>query len=144
MKLFQPFRDGLRLCLAVSRNNAMQNNLMRMLKSRRFYQSRDTLPIAIGYNMRQEMIFSDLAQMPHVMYAGSANSGKSVGSVCPIASLIIKQSVRSVNILIFDVGANTLGVFNNIPHLSYPIIKDHVTGIYVVRRLIEEMERRID
>lgn len=144
MQLFQPFRDGLNLCLAVSKNNAMQNSLMRMLRSRKFYQSRDFLPVAIGYNMRQEMIFADLAQMPHVMYAGSTNSGKSVGLVCLICSLIIKQPVRSVNLLIFDVGANTLGVFNNIPHLSYPIIKDHVTGIYVVRRLMEEMERRID
>lgn len=144
MQLFQPFRDGLNLCLAVSKNNAAQNSLMRMLKSRRFYQSRHALPIAIGYNMRQEMIFADLAEMPHVMYAGSTNSGKSVGLVCLICSLIIKQPVRNVNLLIFDVGANTLGIFNNIPHLSYPIIKDHVTGIYVVRRLIEEMERRID
>lgn len=144
MQLFQPFRDGLNLCLAVSKNNVTQNSLMRMLKSRKFYQSRDWLPIAVGYSMRQEMIFADLAKMPHVMYAGSTNSGKSVGLVCLIASLIIKQPVRSVNLLIFDVGANTLGVFNNIPHLSYPIIKDHVTGIYVVRRLIEEMERRID
>lgn len=144
MQLFQPFRDGLNLCLAVSRNNATQNSLMKMLRSRMFCQSRNWLPIAIGYSMRQEMIFADLAEMPHVMYAGSTNSGKSVGLVCLICSLIIKQPARSVNLLIFDVGANTLGVFNNIPHLSYPIIKDHVTGIYVVRRLMEEMERRID
>ena len=144
MQLFQPFRDGLNLCLAVSRNNATQNSLMKMLRSRMFCQSRNWLPIAIGYSVRQEMIFADLAEMPHVMYAGSTNSGKSVGLVCLICSLIIKQPVWNVNLLIFDVGANTLGVFNNIPHLSYPIIKDHVTGIYVVRRLIEEMERRID
>lgn len=143
MQLFQPFRDGLTLCLAVSKNNAIENSLMLMLKSRMFCRDRDWLPIAIGYNMRQEMVFADLAKMPHVMYAGSTNSGKSMGLVCLISSLIIKQPVRSVNLLIFDVGANTLGVFSGIPHLSYPIVKDYETGIHAVKMLIEEMERRI-
>lgn len=143
LKVFQPFRNGLTLCLVVSENNAMQNSLMRMLKSRRFYQSRYYLPIAIGYNMKQEMVFADLAKMPHVMYAGSTNSGKSVGLICLISSLIIRQPVRNVNLLIFDVGANTLGVFNDIPHLSYPIVKDDEEGTYVIQKLAEEMEKRI-
>ena len=143
MQLFQPFRDGLNLFLAVSKNNTMQNSLMKMLKSRMFYQSRDWLPIAIGYNMRQEMIFADLAKMPHVMYAGSTNSGKSMGLICLISSLIIKQPVKNVNLIIFDVGANSLGVFSGIPHLSYPIVKDQQVGIYIMQRLVEEMEKRI-
>ncbi len=144
MPLFQPFRDGLNICLAVSKNSAMQNSLMRMLKSRAFYQSRDWLPIAIGYNMRQEMIFADLAKMPHVMYAGSTNSGKSMGLICLVLSLIVKQSVKNVNLIVFDVGANTLGVFGDIPHLSHPIVKDYETGVYVIKKLVEEMERRIE
>lgn len=144
MQLFQPFRDGLNLCLAVSKNNVTRNSLMGMLKSRMFYQSRDWLPIAIGYNMRQEMIFADLAKMPHVMYAGSTNSGKSMGLICLISSLIIKQPVKNVNLIIFDVGANSLGVFSDIPYLSYPVVKDYETGMYVVNRIVEEMERRIE
>lgn len=143
MQLFQPFRDGLTLCLAVSKNNVIQNSLMLMLKSRMFWQSRYWLPIAIGYDMRHEMVFDDLAKMPHDMYAGSTNSGKSMGLICLISSLIIKQPVRNVNLLIFDIGANTLGVFNEIPHLSYPIVKDNATGIYVITRLVAEMEERI-
>jgi len=143
IQLFQPFRDGLDLYLAVSKNNAMQNSLMLMLKSRMFYQSRNWLPIAIGYNMRQEMVFDDLAKMPHVMYAGSTNSGKSMGLICLISSLIIKQPVRCVNLLIFDIGANSLKAFSDIPHLSYPIVKDYETGVYVIKKLVEEMEKRI-
>ena len=143
MQLFQPFKDGLNLCLAVSKNNTMQNSLMKMLKSRMFYQSRDSLPIAIGYNMKQEMVLADLAKMPHVMYAGSTNSGKSMGLICLVSSLIVKQSVKNVNLIIFDVGANSLEVFGGIPHLSYPIVKDYETGIYIINKMVEEMERRI-
>lgn len=141
--LFQPFKDGINICLAVSKNSATQNSLLQMLKSRAFYQSRDWLPIAIGYNMRQEMIYADLAKMPHVMYAGSTNSGKSMGLICLILSLIVKQPVKNINLLIFDVGANSLGIFSDIPYLSYPIVKEYEEGVYVIKKLVEEMERRI-
>lgn len=142
MRLFQPFRDGLTIYLVVSKNDSMQNSLIQMLKSKMFCLSRCRLPIAIGYNGGQKMIFADLAKMPHAMYAGSTNSGKSMGLICLISSLIVKQPVRKVNLLLFDIGANTLGTFSDIPHLSYPIIKDADTGIYVIKALVEEMERR--
>lgn len=144
MRLFQPFRDGLTIYLIVSKNDSMQNSLMQMLKSKMFCHSRDRLPIAIGYNGGQKMIFADLAKMPHAMYAGSTNSGKSMGLICLISSLIVKQPVRKVNLLIFDVGANTLDIFSDIPHLSYPVIKDADEGIYVIKALVEEMATRID
>lgn len=144
LPLFQPYREGISLYLAVSKNKAVQNSLIQILKSRRFCQSRAWLPIAIGYNMKQEMIFEDLAKMPHVMYAGATYSGKSMGLICLILSLIVKQRVENVNLVIFDVGANSLEVFNDLPYLSYPIVKDYETGIYVIKELVEEMERRIN
>lgn len=144
LPLFQPFRDGLSICLAVSKSDITQNSLMKMLTSTMFRRSRYFLPVAIGYNMRGEMVFADLAEMPHAMYAGTTNSGKSVGLICLISSLIIKRPVKDVNLILFDIGAKTLEPFNDIPHLSYPIIKDADTGIYVIQKLVEEMERRIE
>ena len=144
MCLFQPFRDGLTIYLVVSKNDSIQNSLIQMLKSKMFCLSRDRLPIAIGYNGGQKMIFADLAKMPHAMYAGSTNSGKSMGLICLILSLIVKQPVQKVNLLIFDVGANTLDIFSDVPHLSYPVIKDADEGIYVIKALVKEMETRID
>ena len=144
LPLFQPFRDGSSICLAVSKSNITQNSLLKMLTSLMFRRSRYFLPVAIGYNMRGEMVFADLAEMPHAMYAGTTNSGKSIGLICLISSLIIKRPVKDVNLILFDIGAKTLEPFNDIPHLSYPIIKDADTGIYVIQKLVEEMERRIE
>lgn len=140
--LFRPFRDKEIICLAVSEKNVMQNSLLNMLKSQSFHESNDILPIALGYNMMGEMIFADLARMPHIMYAGATNSGKSVGLICLILSLIVKQPVGRANLIIFDVGANKMGVFNGIPHLSYPVVDDVQTGIYVIEKLVQEMEER--
>ncbi len=143
LPLFQPFKDGLNVCLAVSEKPMTQNSLWDMLTSRTFRQSKAWLPIALGYDMRCEMVFDDLGKMPHAMYAGSTNSGKSVGLLCLILSLISNLPVTKVNIILFDVGANTMEPFNGVPHLSHPIVKDTETGIYVINALVEEMERRI-
>lgn len=93
--------------------------------------------------MRNEMLFFDLGKMPHAMYAGSTNSGKSVGLLCLVLSIILKQPVSKVNLILFDVGANTMEPLIGIPHLSHQIVKDAETGIYVIRKYVEEMERRI-
>ena len=143
LPLFQPFIDKETIFLAISEKLTLQNSLENMLKSREFLKSRKELPIAIGYNLWGKMVFADLAQMPHALYAGSTNSGKSGGLICLITSLIIKQAVREVNLVLFDIGANSLDVFNGVPHLSYPIVKDVYTGIYVIKSLVEEMELRI-
>lgn len=142
--LFQPFRDGEDICLAVSEKHVGQNSLYKMLTSETFCGSQDMLPLALGYDMMGRMVFSDLAEMPHVMYAGTTNSGKSIGLICLILSLIVRQPVRTANLLIFDTGANEMGIFNGIPHLSYPVVNDVQTGIYVIFKLVEEMERRIN
>lgn len=142
--LFQPFKDGINIFLAVSEKPVTQNSLWKMLTSQTFRNSKDWLPIALGYDMRCGMVFVDLGKMPHAMYAGSTGSGKSIGLICLILSLILKQPASKINLLLFDVGANTMEPFEGIPHLSHPIVKDTMTGIYVIAALLDEMERRIN
>lgn len=143
LPLFQPFRDGLAVFLAVSKNAVLDNSLVKMLRSPLFCKSRYWLPIAIGYNMRCGMVFADLAKLPHAMYAGAPRSGKSSGLISLIFSLIVKQPVRKVNLILIDIGASSIDLFDGIPHLSYPVVKDTDTGIYVIKELVNEMERRI-
>lgn len=144
LPLFQPFKNELNICLAVSEKPFTQNSLWKMLTSQTFRDSKDWLPIALGYDMMCKMVFADLGKMPHALYAGATYSGKSVGLICLILSLILKQPVSKVNLLLFDVGANTMEPFEGIPHLSYPIVKETMTGIYVISALVDEMERRIE
>lgn len=142
--LFQPFRDGVLIFLAVSQEPISENSLWKMLTSQAFRSSKAALPVALGYDLMGRMAFADLEKMPHAMYAGATRSGKSVGLICLILSLICKHPANAVNLIVFDVGANTLDVLGSVPHLSHPIVKDRETGIYVIQSLAEEMERRIE
>lgn len=143
LPLFQPFRDGVLLFLAVSPNPVSENSLRKMLDSQAFRNSKATLPVALGYDLMGKMVFADLEKMPHAMYVGATRSGKSIGLICLIMSLICKHQVSAVNLVIFDIGASSLDALGSVPHLSYPIVKDRDEGIHVIQSLTEEMERRI-
>lgn len=79
LPLFQPFKDGLYIYLAVSEKSFTQNSLWKMLTSTAFHKGNMWIPITLGYNMRGNMVFADLGKMPHALYAGATGSGKSVG-----------------------------------------------------------------
>lgn len=144
LPLFQPFRDGVSVFLAVSQKPVSENSLWKMLTSQAFRNSKAELPVALGYDLMGRMVFADLEKMPHAMYAGATRSGKSIGLICLIMSLICKHPVNEVNIVIFDIGSNTLGILESIPHLSHPIVKDRDEDIHIIQLLVEEMERRIE
>lgn len=143
LPLFQPFREGLSICIAVSERPVTENSLQKMLESREFHRRGMWIPIALGYDMKGTMRFADLAKFPHALYGGATNSGKTVGLRSLIVSIIAKQSINRVNLLIIDTGASGLDIFNPLPHLSYPIVKDTETAVKVMLALTDEMKRRI-
>jgi len=144
LPLLQPFKEGLSIRLAVSEHPVRENSLQKILESRIFQDRTKKIPLAVGYDLRGDMHVEDLSEMPHLLIAGASNSGKSVALRSLITSIIAIQSVDRVNLLLFDIGAYDLEPFSEIPHLSYPIVKDSQTGIGVMLALKAEMERRID
>lgn len=141
--LFCPFYYKSKVLLAVSMQETTDNSLYEILTSPDFLNADKQLPVALGYDLARRMIIADLAEMPHAMYTGATNSGKSYGLVALIMSLLAVKSVNELNLVLFDIGGNTMDFFEDIPHLSYPIVKDQNTGRYVINALLTEMERRI-
>lgn len=144
MSLFYPFKDdtGRGIYLAVCKQNIADNRLLKMFRTPEFLNTSSGLILALGYDVMERMFFVDLKQIDHAMYVGAPRSGKSVGLKCLITSLLIAHPASEVNLLIFDIGANSIDIFENVPHLSYPVVKDHITGIYVMNALAKELKRR--
>lgn len=143
LPLFQPFREDLSICIAVSERPATENDLQKMLESREFHKKGMWIPIALGYDMKGTMRFADLAKFPHSLYGGATNSGKTVGLRSLIVSIVAKQPVNKANLLIIDTGASGLDLFNPLPHLSCPIVKEIETAVKVMLALTNEMKRRV-
>lgn len=143
MPFFQLFKEEVVIYLAVSEDHIRARQLLSMLKSPTFRNSKASLPVALGYDLMGRMVIEDLEKMPHAMYVGATRSGKSVGLICLVMSLLCVHSSNEMNLIVFDVGASSLDILSAAPHLSTPIVKDVETGIHVIRALADEMERRI-
>ncbi|MDE6297344.1 MAG: DNA translocase FtsK, partial [Muribaculaceae bacterium] len=50
-----------------------------IIKSKKFQESKYTLPVAIGSTISNDVYIADLAKMPHLLVAGATGQGKSVG-----------------------------------------------------------------
>jgi S-DNA-T family DNA segregation ATPase FtsK/SpoIIIE len=140
--LFQVFKEGMKLNLMISDKPMTENNLIKMLINKDF-PDHMILPIALGYDMRGRMYYADLGKFPHCLYGGTSGSGKSVGLKALILSIALKQPIDRANLVIIDTGTSNLDMFAPLPHLSYKIVKDEKSVLWVIQSLYDEMNRRI-
>lgn len=145
LPLFEVVEEGLSIKIVVSEDEVTENSLIPMLRSPQFADARKKMqiPYAIGYDAMGKMLIEDLVTFPHSLSAGSTNSGKTLSLKALLMSIAWGCSEDEVNLLIFDIGVSDLSLFNKLPHLSYPVIKDVETGIMVMTALNAEMNRRI-
>lgn len=143
MHLFYPFWIGTSIYIAVSEFDVKENRLLKILRSTEFSNSTMQIPIALGYDIMGGMYITDLAKQVHLLVVGPSGTGKSVALQCIVMSIIVKCPVNFVRLILFDIGANSLSVFENVKHLYHQVVKDIETGIVVLESLVAEMEKRI-
>lgn len=78
----------------------------------------------------------------HVLVAGTTGSGKSEAARTMLASLLLFQRARDVQIIIVDPKASEFRMFEHAPHLLCPIVKNVEDAIANLEWLVEEMTRR--
>ncbi len=100
------------------------------------------IPLALGKDVYGKAIITDLAQMPHLLVAGTTGSGKSVCINALIASMLFRFTPEELQLIMIDPKMVELQVYTNLPHLRYPVITDPKKVLLGLRGLIDEMEKR--
>jgi DNA segregation ATPase FtsK/SpoIIIE, S-DNA-T family len=103
---------------------------------------RAKIPLALGKDVYGKTIIADLAQMPHLLVAGTTGAGKSVCINAMIASMLFRFTPEDLQLIMIDPKVVELQVYTTLPHLRYPVITDPKKVLIVLRGLIDEMERR--
>ena len=88
--------------------------------------------------------YADLAKMPHLLVAGSTNSGKSVCLNTLIASILYRATPDQVKLLMIDPKRVELSLWDGIPNLMHPVVKDVKQAAGLFRSAIKEMDKRYD
>jgi S-DNA-T family DNA segregation ATPase FtsK/SpoIIIE len=100
------------------------------------------IPLALGKDVYGKTIIADLAQMPHLLVAGTTGSGKSVCINALIASMLFRFTPEELRFVIIDPKMVEMQAYQSLPHLELPIVTDPKKVLLALRWLIDEMERR--
>jgi S-DNA-T family DNA segregation ATPase FtsK/SpoIIIE len=113
-----------------------------LLDSDEWINSKARIPLALGMDVYGHPIIADLAEMPHLLIAGSTGSGKSVCINAIIASLLYKFSPDQLRFVMIDPKVVELQQYNSLPHLVVPVVTDPKKVVLALRWVVNEMEKR--
>ena len=98
--------------------------------------------IALGKDVAGKVWFADLLKMPHLLIAGSTNSGKTVCINTVLLSLLYQNTAATLRMIMVDPKRVELTMYNGIPHLLTPVITDAAKTVNALKWTIGEMDRR--
>ncbi|HZF01462.1 MAG TPA: DNA translocase FtsK [Methylomirabilota bacterium] len=113
-----------------------------LFESDEWRNSKAKIPIALGKDVYGHPIVADLAEMPHLLIAGSTGSGKSVCINAIIASLLYRFSPDQLRFVMIDPKVVELQQYNALPHLVVPVVTDPKKVLLALRWVVNEMEKR--
>jgi len=105
-------------------------------------KTRARIPLALGKDVYGKAIITDLAQMPHLLVAGTTGAGKSVCINALIASMLFRFTPEELRFIMIDPKVVELQHYSALPHLAFPVVTDPKKVLLALRWLIDEMERR--
>jgi S-DNA-T family DNA segregation ATPase FtsK/SpoIIIE len=137
-----PGKDTVGIELANSRKVTVK--LRELLQSPDWDAAKDhaRIPLALGKDVYGKTIIADLAQMPHLLVAGTTGSGKSVCINALMASMLFRFTPKDMQFVIVDPKMVELQAYQSLPHLALPIVTDPKKVLLALRWLIDKMEQR--
>ena len=113
-----------------------------LLAAPAFVEHPSALALALGKDIVGHPLVVDLARMPHVLVAGTADSGRLMGLHALLLSLLYKADPADVRLLLIDPKMLELSLYAGIPHLLAPVVTDMRQAARGLGWCVTEMERR--
>ncbi len=121
------------------------NNVVRLrpiLDSAEFRNLLSPLALGLGRNVSGEAIVADLEKMPHLLIAGTTNSGKSVCITALTTCLVMNNAPQDLKLVMLDPKMVELVRFNGLPHLLGKVETRLERMLAVLRWALAEMDSR--
>jgi DNA segregation ATPase FtsK/SpoIIIE, S-DNA-T family len=102
------------------------------------------VPLFLGKDAEGKPLAHDLADMPHLLIAGTTGTGKSVCLNALIISMLMTRRPDELKMLLIDPKKNEFSDYRKIPHLMHPVITDESKATAVLAWAVDKMEERYD
>jgi S-DNA-T family DNA segregation ATPase FtsK/SpoIIIE len=113
-----------------------------ILEAEAFYKLNSSLTIGLGRDVSGSPVVADLANMPHLLIAGTTGSGKSVCIAAITTCLVMNNTPEDLRLVMVDPKMVELVRFNGLPHLLGKVETDLERILAVLRWTVAEMDRR--
>lgn len=107
-----------------------------------FRRAESKLTAVLGRDISGEIVVTDIAQMPHLLIAGTTGSGKSVCVNSILISILYKATPDEVKLLLIDPKMVEFSKYKGIPHLLVPIVSDAKKAAGALGWAVNEMLNR--
>lgn len=142
VRIVAPIPGKSRVGVEVPNSQSTIVYLKEILESADFQNSESKLSLAIGKDIAGQPIVTDLADMPHLLIAGTTGSGKTVCVNSIITSMLFNASPDEVKFLMVDPKMVELAMFNDLPHLLCPVLTDAKKVSSALKWVVNEMDER--
>ncbi len=118
---------------------------MRELLELDYYQEakkKYRLPLMLGKKANGAPLIADLADMPHLLVAGTTGSGKTVCMNAIITGLIYTHSPENLRFVMIDPKMVEMANYNVLPHMLMPVVTDSKKSAATLQGVVLEMENR--
>ncbi len=113
-----------------------------LMESDTWKSNKAKIPIALGKDVYGQTLIADLAEMPHLLIAGTTGSGKSVCINALLMSLMYKFTPDELRLILVDPKQVEMQIYNTVPHLVVPVVTEPKKVLMALRWVIQEMEQR--
>ncbi len=100
------------------------------------------LTLALGKDITGKPLYADLAEMPHLLVAGTTGAGKTVCLNSIIMSMLFNASPDELKFIMVDPKMVELSQYNGLPHALCPAVTDPKKISAALNWVVGEMETR--
>lgn len=142
IRIVAPIPGKARVGVEVPNTQSSLVYLKELLSSVDFQKSGSKLTLALGKDIAGHPVITDLAEMPHLLIAGTTGAGKTVCVNTLILSLLYRYGPEDLKLLMVDPKMVELAPFNGMPHLLCPVVTDAKKAAIALNWVVSEMEER--
>lgn len=128
--------------IEVPRQQSQMVRLREVLETKEMSKDLRRLPLAIGKDVRGDIVVEDLQQMPHLLVAGATGTGKSVTINDLLMGFLMKFTPDELKMILVDPKMVEMSVYNDLPYLVAPVITDMDKVVSALDWAIWEMTQR--
>lgn len=128
--------------IEVPNSSSEMVRLRPILESKEFQKLGSKLALGFGKNVSGEPVVADLARMPHLLIAGTTNSGKSVCINAITTCLVMNNTPGDLKLILLDPKMVELVRFNGLPHMMGKVEFEVERMLAVLRWAQVEMDAR--